>query len=72
MDKFVKGENEMWKMPAKKRIQTRISLSISGEESAGLTFGLPPHPLEDVQAKRNTHKLLRSNHTYCRKCSLNV
>ncbi len=21
---FVKGENEMWKMPAKKRIQTRI------------------------------------------------
>ncbi len=24
MDKFVKGENEMWKMPAKKRIQTRI------------------------------------------------
>ncbi len=24
MDKFVKGENEMWKMPAKERIQTRI------------------------------------------------
>ncbi len=28
------------------------SLSISGEESAGLTFGLPSHPLEDVQAKK--------------------
>ncbi len=28
------------------------SLSISGEERAGLTFGLPPHPLEDVQAKK--------------------
>ncbi len=24
MDKFVKGENEMWKMPAKEHIQTRI------------------------------------------------
>ncbi len=32
MDKFVKGENEMWKMPAKERIQTRI-----GAESAGLS-----------------------------------
>ncbi len=42
------------------------SLSISGEESAGLTFGLPRHPLEDVQVKRNTHKLLRSNHPYYR------
>ncbi len=28
------------------------SLSISGEESAALTFGLPRHPLEDVQAKK--------------------
>ncbi len=51
MYKFVKGENEMWKMPAKKRIQTN-SLSISGEESAGLTFGLPSNPLEDVQTKK--------------------
>ncbi len=40
------------------------SLSISGEESAGLTFGLLRHPLEDVQAKK---KLLRSNHPYYRK-----
>ncbi len=28
------------------------SHSIRGEESAGLTFGLPSHPLEDVQAKK--------------------
>ncbi len=35
--------------------------SISSEENAGLsasTFGLPRHSLEDVQAKRNTHRLL--------------
>ncbi len=25
MDKSVKGENDMWNMPAKERIQTRIS-----------------------------------------------
>ncbi len=57
MDKFVKGENEMWKMPAKERIQTRI-VSASAVKSAGLlasTFGLPRHSLEDVQVKRNTH-----------------
>ncbi len=42
------------------------SLSISDEESAELTFGLPSHPLEDVQAKSNTHELLRSNHPYYR------
>ncbi len=37
------------------------SLSISSEESDGFAFGLPPHSLEDVQAKKkNTHKLLRS------------
>ncbi len=41
------------------------SISISSEESSGLsasTFGLPRHSLEDVQVKRNTHRLLRSNH----------
>ncbi len=43
MDTFVKGENEMWKIPTKIRIQTRIvSLSISGEDSDGLTFAQPP------------------------------
>ncbi len=51
MDKFVEGENEMWKMSAKKRIQTRI-FSASAVKSAGLTFGLPRHPLEDVHAKK--------------------
>ncbi len=43
----------------------KYSRSISSEESAGLsasTFGLPRHSLEDVQVKRNTHRLLRSNH----------
>ncbi len=43
------------------------SRSISSEESAGLsasTFSLPPatHLKIDVQVKRNTHRLLRSNH----------
>ncbi len=28
------------------------SLSISGEKSAGLTFGLPSHSLEDDQVKK--------------------
>ncbi len=43
MDKFVKGENEMWKMPAKERIQKIVAAS--AVKSAGLsasTFGLPP------------------------------
>ncbi len=38
----------MWKMPAKKRNQT----TIISAESAGLTFGLSSHALEDVQAKK--------------------
>ncbi len=41
------------------------SRSISSEESAGLsasTFGFTRHSLEDIQVKRNTHRLLRSNH----------
>ncbi len=51
MDKFVKGENEMWKMPAKERIQTRIVA-----EKRVLDFRFAPrHSLEDVQVKRNTH-----------------
>ncbi len=45
------------------------SLSISDEESAGLTFGLPPHPLEDVQVKKKKHTLLRSHHPYYRTLS---
>ncbi len=70
MNTFVKGENEMWKMSAKKRFQTRIVSASSGAEGAGLsasTFSLPRHSLEVVQAKKkNTHSLLRSNHPYYR------
>ncbi len=51
MDKFVKGENEN---ASEETQSNKNSLSISGEKSAGLTFGLPSHPLEDVQAK-NKH-----------------
>ncbi len=58
MHKFVKGENEMWKMPAKESIQTRI-----GAVKRVLDFRFAPrHSLEDVQVNRNTHRLLRSNH----------
>ncbi len=37
---------------SKETHSNKNSLSISGEESDGLTFGLPPHPLEDVQVKK--------------------
>ncbi len=43
------------------------SRSISSEESAELsasTFGLPHHSREDVQAKRNTHKLQKCDKMY--------
>ncbi len=65
MDTFVTEENEMWKMPAKERIETII---VSSEESAGLSVPPPPppHSLEDVQVKRNTRRLLHSNHPYYR------
>ncbi len=56
----------MWKMPAKERIETII---VSSEESAGLSVCTPPHPphsLEDVQVKRNTRRILHSNHPYYR------
>ncbi len=43
------------------------SLSISGEESAGLTFGLPPHPLEDVQAKKK-HPTTTQQSSLLQKC----
>ncbi len=60
MDKFVKGENEMWNA-SEGMHSNKNSRSISSEENAGLsasTFGLPHHSLEDVQVKRNTHRLL--------------
>jgi len=52
MNKLLKGENEMWKKSVKKCIQTRI-VSASAVKRE-LTFGLPPHSLEDVQGK-NKH-----------------
>ncbi len=61
MDKFVKGENEMWKMPAKERIQTRIVAASAVKRVLDFRFA-PRHSLEDVQVKRNTHRLLRSYH----------
>ncbi len=55
MDKCVNGENEMWKMPAKERIQTRISSSSSSAVKRVLDSRFAPrHSPEDVQVKRNT------------------
>ncbi len=56
MDKFVKGENEMWKMPAKKRMKKVLDL----------LSVFPATHLKMFRQKRNTHKLLRSNHPYYR------
>ncbi len=38
---FVKGENEMWKMPAKKRIQTRIVSASAVKRVLDLRFAPP-------------------------------
>ncbi len=54
MNKFVKGENEMWKMPATERIQTRIVAASAVKRVLDFRFA-PRHSLEDVQVKRNTH-----------------
>ncbi len=66
MDKFVKGENEMWKMPAKERIQTRTVAAAALKRVLDLLSVCPATHTEDVQAKRNTHKLLNTNHPYYR------
>ncbi len=52
MDTFFKGENKMWKMPAKKCIQTRIVAASAVKRVLDLISGLPSHLLEDVQAKK--------------------
>ncbi len=68
MDKFVK--EEMWKMPAKKRIQIRIvSASAVKRELDLLSVCPPPTHLKMFRQKRNSHKLLRSNHPYYRNVS---
>ncbi len=51
MDKLVKGENEMWKMLAKKCIQTRI-VSASAVKIVLDLLSVCPATLEDVQAKK--------------------
>ncbi len=68
MDTFVKGENEIWKMPAKERIQTRIVASVVKRvlDFQHQLSVCPATHTEDVQAKRNTHRLLRTNHPYYR------
>ncbi len=64
---FVKGKkNEMWKMPAKKRIQTRIVSASAVKRVLDLLSVCPPTHLKMFRQKRNTHKLLHSNHPYYR------
>ncbi len=55
----------MWKMPAKKRIQTRIVTASAVKRELDLLSVCPATHLEDVQAKKNK-KLLRSNHPFYR------
>ncbi len=64
MDTFVKGENEMWKMPAKKRIQTRIVSASAVKRELDLLSVCPATHLKMFRQKRKTHKLLRSNHLF--------
>ncbi len=66
MDTFVKGENEMWKMPAKERIQTRIVSASAVKREKDLLSIFPDTHLKMLRQKRNSHKLLRSNHPYYR------
>ncbi len=57
----------MWKKASEETHSNKIGLSIIGEASDGLTLGLPPAThLKMFGQKRNTHKLLRSNHPYYR------
>ncbi len=50
MDKLVKGRKRNVENASEGTHSNK--LSISGEERAGFTFGLPRHSLEDVQAKK--------------------
>ncbi len=65
MDTFVKGENEMRKMPAKKRIQTRIVSASAVKRGLDiLSVCLATH--FKMFRQKETLKLLRSNHPYYR------
>ncbi len=69
MDTFVKGENEMWKMPAKEHIRTRIVAASAVKRVLDFQHWLSVYPaihLKMFRQERNTHKLLRSNHPYYR------
>ncbi len=56
----------MWKMPAKKCIQTRIVSASAVKIVLNLLSVCPATHLKMFRQKRNTHKLLRSNHPYYR------
>ncbi len=70
MDKLVKGENEMWKMPAKERIQTNSASAVKRE--LDLLSVCPATHLKMFRQKRNTHKLLRRNHPYYRNVARSI
>ncbi len=55
MDKFVKRENEMWKMPATECIQTRIVAVKRVLDFWHRLSVCPATHSEDVLAKSNTH-----------------
>ncbi len=65
MDKFVKGDKRNVENANEETHSNKNSLSISGEDSAGLSVSPANHKMMFRQ-KRNTHKLLRSNHPYNR------
>ncbi len=56
----------MWKMPAKKRIQTRTVSASAVKRVLDLLSVCPATHLKMFRQKRNTHKLQRSNHPYYR------
>ncbi len=60
MDKFVKGENEMWN--AREGMHSNKIVAASAMKRVLDFRFVPRHSLEDVQVNRNTHRLLRSNH----------
>ncbi len=59
MDKFVKGENEMWNMTAKERIQTRIVSASAVKRVLDFRFALPL--TLKMFRQKETPRLLRSN-----------
>ncbi len=59
MDKFVKGENEMWNMTAKECIQTRIVSASAVKRVLDFRFALPL--TLKMFRQKETSRLLRSN-----------